>query len=193
MVAVIVVDIFALCHKMNRVIRTNIQIEITVILQMRILVAEQRVQRHIDALARAHTVGGDGETGALVLPVRLETDGQTARRVIHGGGIRQCGRRDGIGDTVCQSDQQRVVDRGTIVDEQRVRTIDIERRQIEVHSHRVVIRVVGTDGHVVVHVWAVIPVKTAVVIDGHGAPVHGGLRAHTQGNDLGVHGKHSAQ
>ena len=76
-ITIVVVRKLAMRHQMDGVVRTDIEIQIAVVLQMRVLAARRRIKRHIDALARTHTVGGEGETGTFVLTVGLETDSQT--------------------------------------------------------------------------------------------------------------------
>ena len=192
MIAIVVVRIDAFGHQMDDIIRTDIQIEVAVILQMRHLVASRRVKLDVDTLARTHAVGGNRETCSVLLIISLETDGQAAGGVIDRRGVGEGRRCDGVGDAVRERHQQRVVNRLTIVDEQRVTTFHIERRQVEVHPHRVVVRVVGADGDVVVHVGTVVAIKASIVIDGNRASGHGGLRAHAQCDHLRLQRQHAA-
>ena len=57
-IAVVIVRELTMGHQTNRVVRTDVQIEIPVFLQMRDFTGGDVIKHHIDTLARTHTVGG---------------------------------------------------------------------------------------------------------------------------------------
>ena len=192
MIAIVVIGKFTVNNHVDGVVRTHVEVEIAVILHVWNLVTGRLVKQHIDALAGTHAVCVDGKSGALVLAVRLETDGQTARSVIDSGRDRQRGGGDGIGGAVVQDEQHRVVDGAAVIDKQCVGTVHVKRGQIQIHPHGVVVRVVGTNGDVIVHIGAVVTIKAAIVIDRDSTAVHGGLRTYPQRDYLGLERQYAA-
>ena len=55
-----------------------------------------------------------------------------------------------------------------------------------------VVRVVGTNGDVIVHIGAVVTIKAAIVIDRDSTAVHGGLRTNPQRDYLGLERQYAA-